>query len=278
MATTSSDVISQEAVRAEVEQIARDNRQFRRAFRKLDNTDIDSASLEVPVQQNDANTAGVVDEGSTFPSDGQSVEKVTISHDKYGVEVPITYEALQDSMLDVISFQAEDKAEDLADALNQAAYDVVSDYDSGNSVYTNLQDSPIGDDGGTMDYASVVDAMTALESEGHDPDTLIVSAESKGDLLKSNEFTRASELGDEVVETGALGEIAGVTVYVSDSGDLGAGEGMMFDSDSYGFESIREDIVSTEYEEESENKRVIQIRTRRGWEAVRPSAGVKIEA
>jgi hypothetical protein len=278
MATTSSDVIDQEAVRAEVEQIARDNRQFRRAFRQLDNTDIDSNSVEVPVEQDDASSAGVVGEGEAFPEDGQNVQKVSVSHEKYGVEVPITYEAIEDSLLDVIALQAEGKAEDLADTLNSAAYDVVADYDSSNSVYNNLQDNPIGDDSGTMDYPAVVDAMTALESEGFDPDLLIVSAESKGDLLKSDAFTRASELGDEAIESGSFGEIAGVPVYVSDSGDLGAGEGMMFDSDSYGFESVRERITSEEYDKPEKNKRVIQIRTRLGWEAVRPSAGVKIEA
>jgi hypothetical protein len=275
---TSSEVIDQEAVRAEVESVAEENLVFRRAFREIDSTDIDSNTVEVPVNQDVSTEAGVVSEGSAFPrTEDEQVEKVAISHDKYGTEVEITYESIQDSLLDVIALHTEDKARDLAEALDGAAYAELSDYDSTNSVYNNLQDSPIGDDAGDLSYDNVVDAMTALEGEGYEPDLLIVSAQSKGDLMKSPEFTRASQMGDEVVREGAFGEVAGIPVYVSNTGDLGAGEGVMVDSDRYGMESVREDFTSDEYDEPEKNQRVVQVRTRMGWKCLQPTAGVKIE-
>lgn len=278
-AVNSSEVIDQEAVRAEVEQVAQENLVFRRAFRQLDNTDVDSNSVEIPVSQDASTAAGVVGEGSAFPRDeDEQVDKVSISHDKYGTEVEITYEAIQDSMLDVIAMHTEDKARDLAEALDGAAWSELSDYDSTNSVYNNLQDSPVGDASGTLDYPTVIDAMTALESKGYNPDVLIVSAESKGDLMKSAEFTRASQMGDEVVRDGAFGEIAGIPVFVSNTGDLGAGEAVMFDSSKYGFESTREDFTSLAYDEPENNQEVVQVRARKGWKAIRPEAGVKVEA
>lgn len=276
MAIQSNDVIDQEAVRAEVESYAQSNRVFRRAFRQIDSTGIDSDKIEIPVLD-EKRAAGVVDEGTAYPSTGDATRKVAVDHDKYGVEVELTYEAIQDALLDVIGLHTAERAEDLADALDEAAYAEVSDYDDTNSVYNNLQDTVVGDAGGTLGYDDVVDAMTALESESYDPDLLIVSAQSKGDLMKSPEFTRASDLGDEVVGEGAFGEVAGVPVFVDNGGHLGAGEAVMIDSDRYGIESERAEMTSLEYDKESENKRVIQVHNRMGWKAIRPAAGVKIE-
>jgi HK97 family phage major capsid protein len=275
-AITSSEVIDEEAVRAEIEEYAQRNRVFRRAFREIDSTGIDNNTVQIPVLDEER-AAGVVDEGTQYPSAGDATRKVPVEHNKYGVEVELTYETIEDALLDVIAMHTEERAEDLADALEDAAYGVVSDYDSGNSVYNNLQDAPIGDGAGNLAYADVIDAMTALESSQYDPDLLIVSAQSKGDLLKSDEFTRASEMGDNVIMNGAFGEVAGVPVFVDDGGRLGAGEAMMFATSRYGIESRRKDMTSMEYEKESENKRVIQVHNRMGWKAIRPEAGVKIE-
>ncbi|NGM69189.1 phage major capsid protein [Natronolimnobius sp. AArcel1] len=267
MSVTSNDVIDQEAVRAEVEEYAEKNRVWRQAFRQIDSTDIDSNTVEIPVLDEER-AAGVVDEGTSYPSAGDATRKVDVEHNKYGVEVELTYEAIQDALLDVIALHTEERAEDLADALDEAAYA---------EVEGNLQADVIGDAGGELGYTDVIDAMTALEGESFEPDLLIVSPESKGDLMKSDEFTRASELGDDIVRDGAFGEVAGVPVFVDDGGHIGAGEAVMFDSGRYGIESEREAMTSQEYEEESENKRVVQVRTRMGWKAVRPEAGVKIE-
>lgn len=272
----SNDVISQEAVRAEVEEYAESNRVFRQAFRQIDSTDIDSNTIEIPVLD-EVRAAGVVDEGAAYPSAGDATQKVTVEHNKYGVEVELTYEAIEDALFDVIALHTEERANDLADALDEAAYAEISETDS-NGNLVNVQGSTIGDGAGALAYPDVVNAMTALESKAYDPDLLIVSAESKGDLMTSDAFTRASELGDEVVGEGAFGEVAGVPVFVDNSGQLGAGEALMFDSSRYGIESQREEMSSIEYEKEAENKRVVQVRTRMGWKSIRPDAGVKIEA
>ena len=272
----SNDVIDQEAVRAEVEEYAQKNRVFRQAFRPIDSTSIDSNTVEIPVLD-EARAAGVVDEGTAYPSAGDATRKVTVEHNKYGVEVELTYESIEDALLDVIALHTEERAEDLADSLNEAAFEEITETD-GNGNLVNLQGSVIGDGAGALAYPDVVDAMTALESNSYNPDLLIVSAQSKGDLLKSEAFTRASELGDDVVRDGAFGQVAGIDVIVDDSGMTGAGEAMMFASGRYGIESQREDMTSQQYEKESENKIIVQVRNRIGWKAIRPEAGVKIEA
>lgn len=267
----SSEVITQEAVRNQMEAVAEENLVFRDAFRQIDASDISSGSLEIPVLGDNGEEAGVVGEGTAYPrDDDEQTSKTTLGFDKYGTEVEITYESIQDGLFDVVAAHADDKARALSEGLDAAAYSVLN---------SNLNAAgPVGAASGDMTYDDVVDAMTELETDSYEPDLLFVSPDSKGDLLKSAEFTRASEMGDEVIRDGAFGEVAGVSVMVSNTGDLGAGEGILVDSDAYGYEGVREGFTSMEYEVENENKRVIQVRTRMGWVAVKPDAGIKITA
>lgn len=273
----STEVITQEAVRSEVERKVQENLVFREAFQDYDATNINSGAVEVPVQEDTLSPTGTVAEGTTVSRDEEGITKVTVSVDKYMAEVAITSEAIEDSALGAVEQQMQAHSEAMATGMDQAAYDEISNFDSGAGEYTNLQASAVGDAGGTLDYSTVIDAMEAIETSGYSPDLLIVSAQSKNDLLKDSEFTRATEMGDEVVFEGQIGEVAGVPVMWSNTGDLGAGEGFMFDTDHYGVEVVRSDIESREYEEESKDQRVVQVRTRRGWKALIPEAGVKIE-
>jgi len=267
----SGEVITEEAVRAEMEAVAEENLVFREAFREIDATDINAGALQIPVLGDNGEEAGQVGEGSAFPrSQDEQTSKTQLDFNKYGTEVEITYESIQDGLFDVVAMHAEDKARALAEGLDAAAYSTLN---------SNLNaDSPIGSSSGTMAYDDVVDAMTALEEDSYEPDLLFVPPNSKGDLMKSDEFTRASEFGDEVIRDGAFGQIAGIDVMVSNTGDLGDGEAILVDSNRYGYEGVREGFTSMEYEVENENKRVIQVRTRMGWVAVRSGAAIKITA
>ena len=64
-------------------------------------------------------------------------------------------------------------------------------------------------------YANIVDARTQQSSIGVPTAGrwLLVSPDTYGLLLKSPEFIKASDLGDAVVQTGAVGKIAGYTVF-----------------------------------------------------------------
>jgi len=267
----SSEVITQEAVRAQFEEIAQENLVFREAFRQVDATGINSGSYEIPVKGDTNEEAGVVSEGSAIPSDVDAQDsKTTISFDKYATGVEITYESVQDSLFDEIALRVEEKARALAEGLDAAAYGVLN---------SNLNAaSPVGSATGDMAYDDVVDAMTTLESDGYEADLLIVSPDSKGDLLKSDDFTRASDMGDEVIRDGAFGMVAGVEVMVSNVGDLGAGEAFLVDSDFYGIEAVREGMNSEEDVDTETQKRLITVWTRMGWAATRAGAAVKIVA
>jgi hypothetical protein len=269
---TSSEVISQEAVRAETLEAVEEELVFRQAFDEYDATDINSDAVQIPVAQGTVPETETVSEGSSVANrEEELTSKVTVNTSKYMAEAAITREAIEDSILGEIERQVNAHQESLMESLDGSAYDELS---GGITRAAVGPDTPTG----TMNYANAIDAMTALEGDGYEPDLLIVSAQSKGDLMKDDKFTRASDMGDEVVFNGVFGEVAGIQVAVSNVGDLGAGEGFMVDTDHFGVEVVRSDIATREYEEESEDQVVVQIRTRRGFKALRGDAAAKIEA
>jgi len=266
---TSAEVITQEAVRQEVLQAVEEELVFRQAFDEYDATNVNSGAVEIPVADGNVGETATVSEGSTASREEALTSKVTVNTEKYMAEAAITREAIEDGILGEIERQVDAHRDALMESLDGAAYDALS---------AGLTRSAVGDAGGSMDYDTFIDSMTALEEDGYEPDFAIVSAQSKGDLMKSDEFTRASEMGDEVVFNGQFGEIAGVPVAVSNVGDLGAGEGYIFDTEHTGVEVIRSDVSTRDYEEESKDQIVVQIRTRRGYKVLRGDAFAKITA
>ena len=71
----------------------------------------------------------------------------------------------------------------------------------------------------TTVYDAIIDARTQARKAHIAPTEmwLAVSTDIYGLLLKCDQFVRASDLGDEVVQTGAIGKIGGVLVYEADN-------------------------------------------------------------
>lgn len=116
-------------------------------------------------------------------------------------------------------FDAVSVPDDLvADRLDSAGYSLALQVDSDGSVELTTAGTAFGTTTALTEktiYGNVVDARTKL-STVHVPTAgrwLLVSPEIYGLLLKSPEFIKASDLGDAVVQTGAVGRIAGFTVF-----------------------------------------------------------------
>lgn len=62
-------------------------------------------------------------------------------------------------------------------------------------------------------YKSIVDDRAVLRNLGATPNALIVSPAVYALLLQNEDFIRASDLGHEVMATGSVGQIAGLTVF-----------------------------------------------------------------
>ena len=166
-----------------------------------------AGSVKVPVRDtevvvNDYDKA----KGAKQTSGDTTYLTVNIDHDKAVNEI-------------IDGFDAESVPGNLvADRLDSAGYSLGLQMDSDGSVELTTAGTAFGNTTALTEktiYANIVDARTQQSSIGVPTAGrwLLVSPDTYGLLLKSPEFIKASDLGDAIVQTGAVGKIAGYTVF-----------------------------------------------------------------
>jgi hypothetical protein len=287
MAQKASDIISDDDVRSIVEKIRNKKYQNRRAFRDYDATNNDSNSVEFPIS--DGNFDGEVSEipaGSEYPRATKDYGTVQVAHTKYGVEIVIPDEDVEDNVIDITMDQEQDMVRAEETRLDSIAYNVLS----GNTNSAGAIDAS-GDGSGTFEYGDIVKARQRAFQEELDPDELrlITGGLNMSDFLQMNEFTQASELGDQVIEQGVLpggnlvgsqaflGTVGDIPVFLTNTTDYSAGEGYLVDPTNFGWESTRRAQDITQYRDESIEADVWQIDERVGFAATQPTANIAIQ-
>jgi hypothetical protein len=282
MPSTVADVLTDEdAVRAQIESIAEQQNVFRQAFREVDLSDANADTVYFVVYNDVAEDVEIVPEGAEFPRKGSPSRRVPCVRNKYGEEYGITKEDLMDEIFDNLSEEADSKMRRMANRMDSAAFETLSNNLSPEGPFT-----PTDGSDGTLSYSDIVDANAALETGVADqpnstyaPDTIFVGAQGKADLLKDEHFTHATEAGDETIREGRIGSVIGIgDVYVSTSSSLGEGEAILVDSARYGREGVWQAPDVREYKEEkTQTETVMQMDSFMGWAATQPSAGMKVE-
>lgn len=282
MATTASDIVSEQAVRSVLEEQLTKTYQFRRAFRNHDATDISDDRFSFPDRTVDLDRDDVVkiEEQADYPRSGTEYGEDVVVYDKRGFELTITDEAVSDSRVDV---------EMDAEMQEMNAWQGSQDFLAFSILNNNLNASgPVGDANGTIVYDDIVTARTTLFGDQYDLSEMIglVGADGMGDLLTMTEFTQASEMGDFVLQNGLLpsgdvgpmflGEAGGIPWYATNTGDLAAGEAFVVDTSRYGYESTRWADEIVQYRDEEHDQDVWKIRGRNGFISTDPSAAIKI--
>lgn len=177
-----------------------------------------AGSVKVPVRDTEVAVNDYdKQKGAKQTSGDTSYLTVTIDKDKAVNEIIDGYDAA--SVPDNL----------VADRLDSAGYSLGLQMDSDGSVELTTAGTAFGTTTALTEktiYANIVDARTQQSSIGVPTAGrwLLVSPETYGRLLKSPEFIKASDLGDAVVQTGAVGKIAGYTVFE----DATLGEGVEY--------------------------------------------------
>lgn len=261
-------------LRDRVEEVVQEELVYRDVFRGYDATDLASNVVQIPVPNDDGAHPKVVDEGAEFPRSHETYELQEMSFDKFGFEVPLSMEAVEDSRIDLTQDQVDRQARQMAEDINARAFTHIKDALSAASRFQ-------GDDGGTMTYDDVLQGREDLVSSSYNPDMLIADVEAVHDLKRADNFIRGgSDSSTEFRRSGEVGEILGMTIMEDDSGlplsDSGPGA-LMVDTDLFGYEGERTPITTEEYEERRTQTNVYRIFARMGWLVTQPEAGVIIE-
>lgn len=265
------DVISDDEVRNLLEVRTQEQYQFRRAFRDHDATGINSGKFTFPQAENNVRMGmDEVGEESDYPRTKLSYEGIEAEYTKDGFEILITDEAVDDAAFDVIMDVTEEMAIGADRRLDSLAYVVLENQQNS---------STIGSSGTDLNYEAIVDAYVQLVDDEFVPNDFVTlaSPDAFGDLAKDDNFTQATEPGEETIRGGVLGSPFGVPVHITNTGDLGNDEAHMVDSGRYGYESTRWNREVTSYREESKDADVYKIRHRKDFVAMKPDANVFIE-
>lgn len=263
-------------LRDRVEDIVEEELVYRDVFRPYDATDISSNVVQIPVPDDAGQHPKIVDEGAEFPRSHEEYSLEELYFDKFGFEVPLTMEAVEDSRIDLTQDQVDRQARAMAEDINARAFEEL--------VTTIEEDSyAVQSDNinGTMTYNDLLEGRETLLTNNYDPDLLIADVNAVHDLLKSDNFLRATEIGDEMRRDGAVGRIAGMEIVEDDSGlDITGGSNpgaVMVDTDLFGYEGERTPVTTEEYSEDRSQTDVYRIFARMGWLVTEPDAGVIVE-
>lgn len=272
-----ADTINQPVIRQRVEDIVEEDLRWRQAFRVWDATGVSTNTLEIPVPNDDMGKASLVEQGSEFPREQETYKKVPLTFDKYGFEVALTHEAIEDSMLNVVNDQVDRQGRQLAETLNDKAFEEITA--SGNTHADGFASDGAAD--GIMTYGDVIAGRKQLMKSNYKPDLLIVDLDAGADLLNSNNFLEASEMQGEMRRSGQIGRIAGMDVVEANDGKNLTGTvnpgALMVDTSFYGYEGLRENITAEEYDEVRTQSEVYRLYTRMGWLVIQPNAAVVVE-
>lgn len=274
MALTTRDVITQDFVRETVEEVVEENLVWRRAFREIDASGIDSNSYTFYIDNDEMSRPTIVGEGEESPRHQSTVAEKTVKFEKYMGEVSLTMEAMEDGLIEMKAREIEDLARAMAEKLNAEAHDQLV-----NNLQTTLNDSTaIGDGNGTLSFSDITEGMKALTEDNYNPDLLFVDVDGYVDLLTDSNFNRATEAGDEVVRTGEVGTVAGMTVILDSTESISGGHGAIaVDSTRYGYELTRTPMSTREYEEPERQADVVQAFTRKSWATIFSDAAAIID-
>jgi len=276
MAITASDVISNTDVRAVLEERTQEMYQFRRAYRDHDATGINDSSFNFPQADDDVRDAmDEIGEEASYPRGELNYSNVTANYTKDGFEIAVSDEAISDNVFDLVMDVTEEMAVAAESELDSRAWSLM-DPNDGNNLNS---DSPIGTDGTDLNYAAVVDAYTELLEDELRPSDfeLLTSADGFGDLATDDNFTHATNQGDQTVRQGTLQVGFGVPIVPTNTGDLADDEANMVDTGLYGYESTRWDREVTNYREEKHDRDVFKIRHRKDFVVMKSEAAIHIQ-
>ena len=134
--------------------------------------------------------------------------------------------------------------------MNEAAHALAQDVDTDlASLYASAGLTQIELDVGTNDfYDKMVEAGMQLDEEnvGREGRWVVMSPKGYADLLQNAFFTHASAAGDQLVRTGALGMVAGFSVYVSNNLDSNEASHKEYLYGTNAAITLAEQVISTE--------------------------------
>ena len=270
---TTSDILTEEAVMRVMDEEQMERLVWDSAFETLPMDADANDTVQIPEDDGLMGEPDRVAEGAEFPREEEDYSKTPITVEKHGFEISISDEANMFAVFDAVARQTEKAVRRMNEYLNGLAFDEVNA-----NLHTN---SPISG-GGTFDFSLVTEGRKELFDSQHEPSLLILNTEAERQLLNSDAYRTANELGADVTQDAAIvdGRFAGMDVVVDNSGNLGdssTATGIIIDPSEYGYEVVADEVSTNTYRDDARQAEIHQLWTIRAYKAIDPNAAIKIE-
>lgn len=212
------------------------------------------------------------DENTEISTEDLSYDNTEIGVDKYGESVILTTEAKEDGMGVDNQDAVEELGEAFADEQDNTAYNTLT----GNASVGTTQLETAGE----FTAEEFIQARAEVRDRKYEADSIVVSPLMEAEMLKIDDFVHADKYGnDGNVDTGEIGRVYGMTVYVSTTandpdttGGSGTVQAVFVDSDQCLDRVVKREITVEVDNEKRKDRDVIVGTSRWGHGVVNPGA------
>jgi len=170
--------------------------------------DIPGSSIDVCLNTKNATEVMQIAEGAEFPHQLAAMETFNLKPLKYGMQIGITKEMIEDARWSMVDWQVKEAGYQMARKLDTL---IMTQIEAGNDAATHTVSGSTA-----VTLANISEAVKNVRDDGYNPDYYIVCPHVEDDLHRIDTFHEADKLGSrEVFETGHIGRIMGMTVLVT---------------------------------------------------------------
>ena len=228
-------------------------------------------TYQIPVPAEELGEPEEVEPGADTTYDREEYGRPEIARQIFKKGSKIPEEDINDNIFDLVQDHLDGHAKNMAKKLDRAAFAVLdAAAPTGNAV---------GDDDGTLSFTDINAGATELAQRGEDgftADMALVGPSGKESLINYL-AERGTDLGDEAVQNGELGEFAGIRFMFSNNVSVGANEAILVDTDEFGFEGEWQGVDTDQATDFDADAIKMKIKTAYGWTDKHSEAAVRVQ-
>jgi len=228
-------------------------------------------SFQVPVPAEELGLPEEVEPGADTSYDREEYGRPEIVRQIFKKGSKIPEEDINDNIFDLVQDHVDGHAKNMAKKLDRAAFEVLDAAAPAGSA--------VGDDNGTLGFADINAGITELANRAEDgftADAALVGPSGKESLINYL-ADRGTDLGDEAVENGMLGEFAGITFYFTNNVTVGQNEAIVVDTDEFGYEGEWQPVDTDQETDFDADAIKMKIKAAYGWTDKRDLAAVRVQ-
>lgn len=228
-------------------------------------------SYQIPVPAEELGEPEEVEPGADTTYDREEYGRPEVVRQIFKKGSKIPEEDINDNIFDLLQDHLKGHAKNMAKRLDRAAFAPL------NAAAPAA--NAVGDDDGTLSFTDINAGSTELAQRGEDGFTanMALVGPSGKESLVNYLAERGTDLGDEAVQNGELGEFAGIRFMFTNNVTIGANEAIVVDTDEFGYEGEWQPVDTDQTTDFDADAVKMKIKAAYGWTPKHEEACVRVQ-